>query len=183
VAEFQVREVDRICERIGIYNFETGDGTITESLTKREVPEVPVPRPIVRKRKIERWDPMKAFKKDHSILHQRWGHKSGLRQTIRFQGCLGLPMTYKELTNSKCICEACLMAKMCKCVHPPVFRRLWLIRQLVHFDLHYKPFLSWCKKQYTLMCVEHVAKYSKVLFMLKKSSAFNQCLIFMAWIS
>ncbi len=47
-----------IYERIGIYNFEVGDGIIKEPLSVLELPEKPIPRPVIRKRKKERWDPM-----------------------------------------------------------------------------------------------------------------------------
>ena len=91
-------------------------------------------------------------------------------------------MLYKELQDANCICEACLKAKMSRCIHPPVFRRIWLIGQLMHFDLQEKPVHSWNAKKYTLMCVEHKAKYSKPYFVAKKSDAFNSCLMFIAWI-
>jgi hypothetical protein len=177
-----VREPEVICDEIGIYSFEDGDGLIKEQLSVAEVPEKPIPRPIIRKRKKERWDPMRPFQKSLPLLHKRWCHKSGLRRTIRFQGCSGLPLSYRDLQDAECLCEACLKAKMSRCIHPPVFRRLWLIGQLVHFDLQEKPIQSWDMKKHTLMCVEHKAKYSKVYFIFKKSGAFEYCVMFIAWI-
>jgi hypothetical protein len=180
--ETDVQEESRVCEQIGIYNFEDGDGNMDEHLTKDELGEVPIPRPITRKRAIARQDPMRQYATDHQLQHNRWCHKSGLRRTIRFQGVQGLPKTYKELMNRKFICESCLKAKMTKCIHPPVFWRQWKIGQLMHADLHMKPIRSWNGKRYSLMCVEHVLKYCMVYFLAHKSDAFEFILIFITWL-
>jgi hypothetical protein len=177
-----IREPNLICEMIGIYSFETGNGVIREQLAISELGERPIPRPIVKKRKKERWDPMREFGNNLALLHKRWAHKSGLRRTIRFQGCRGLPLKYSDLKDKDCICEACLMAKMSKCIHSPVFRRLWLIGQLLHFDEQQKPVRSWNGKHHTLMAVEHVAKYVKPYFLALKSDAYEFCLAFIAWV-
>jgi hypothetical protein len=52
----------------------------------------------------------------------------------------------------------------------------------MHADLHEKPVMSWNGKKYSLMCVEHVSKYSMVYFLTYKSDAFEYCLIFIAWV-
>jgi hypothetical protein len=166
---------------IGVYAFEHGDGKIYESLTPDEQHEKPVPRPKISKRKVSRFDPMKKFANDGRLLHDRFAHKSGLRRTIRFQGCLGLPATYKELCNTHVVCAACLAAKMSRCVHPPVFRREWRLGQLMHVDNHYKPILSWSGKRYTIMIVEHVSRYNLPLHIRKKSEASRVLIYAIMW--
>jgi hypothetical protein len=166
---------------VGIYNFQIGDGKIYEPLSQPETFEKPAPRPIVKKRKIERFNPMSKFEKDANLWHKRFCHKSGMRRTIRFQGCLGLPATYKELKNLHCLCEACLSAKMAHCLHPPVFRRQWKLGQFLHIDNHAKPVLSWNKKRYTIMIVEHVSKFNFPIHILKKDQAGHLLVYAIRW--
>jgi hypothetical protein len=165
----------------GIYTFDKGDGKIYEQLSTAESLERPIPRPTQKKRKVERFDPMKEHEKLATLWHACYCHKSGLRRTIRFQGCLGLPKTYRELEKLKDICESCLKAKMAHCVHPPVFRRLWVLGQLIHFDLHMKPILSWNGKRYSLMVVEHLSKFNLVIHLRKKSEAGKHMLFVIRW--
>jgi hypothetical protein len=150
---------------------EETSGELCEHPADGEADKKAPDRPVQRYRKVACVDLMRKYLNWLSVQHTRFAHKSGLRRTIKYQGVIGIPWDYGKLLLDHNFCVHCLQGKQCKCNHSAIKCRHREPGELFHTDMEYKPTMSWNKKQYSVVLVEHESQFCKMLFMHLKSKA------------
>ena len=114
---------------------------------------------------------MRIHRNKLTYWHCKYGHLSGLRRTIQYQGAEGLPPSYSILVHDNCPCIDCLRGKQQKKSHQIHSITVYGLGELLHLDLHYKSILSLQGNKHSVTLVEHVSGLDLAKYLSLKSNA------------